>query len=146
MLLPTYISGTIQSKAYRLLRQRVYDVLRNYDMTPTYWAMLGIILQARDGIRQVEIANELCVKAPLVTAMAHELENKALVQSVVNQFDGRAKLLAVTPDGKKFMKTVETELNGMISGLLNGLTEQDMMTYQKVLTTIIANDEELRQQ
>jgi len=146
MTLPTYISGTTQSKAYRLLRQRVYEVLKNYDMTPTYWSMLGIILQARNGIRQVEIANDLSVKAPLVTAMARELEKRGLVQSVVNQFDARAKLLAVTPNGKKFMKTVETELDDMLKHLLKGLTEQDMMTYQKVLQTIISNDEEIQQQ
>lgn len=140
MNLPTYITGTVQSQAYRLLREHVYGILAQYDLTPTYWAMLGIILEARDGVRQVEIANTMHVKAPLITAMTHQMQNRDIVQSVQNQFDARAKLLAITPNGRKFMKTVENELNQELAKLLVGLTEADLIAYHKVLTTIIAND------
>ena len=143
MSLPTYLTGTVQTQAYRVLREHVYAVLNNYDLTPTYWSMLGVIHEARDGIRQVEIARLLHVKAPLITAMAKQLETRELVQSVQNQFDARAKLLALTPQGRKFMKQIEHELNERLGTLLQGLTEQDMQTYHHVLTTIIANDETL---
>jgi len=143
MNLPTYITGTVQSKGYRLLRQHVYEVLCEFDLTPTYWAMLGIILQARDGVRQVEIAQALHVKAPLITAMARKLEERDIIHSVQNQFDARAKLLAVTSDGKKFIKTVETALHKSLDQLLEGLTENDLVVYHKVLQTIITNAETL---
>jgi DNA-binding MarR family transcriptional regulator len=146
MNLPTYITGTTQTKAYRLLREHVYSVLDQYELTPTHWSMLGIIMQARDGVRQVEIAHALHVKPPLVTAMVRQLQDRGIVQSVQNQFDARAKLLAVTADGKKFMKTVETDLNKTLARLLVGLTENDLITYHKVLTTIIVNDAALRKQ
>lgn len=146
MDLPTYIIGTDQTKAYRLLREHVYSVLTQYDLSPSYWSMLGIIIQARDGVRQAEIARSMRVKAPLITTMARQLQSKGIVQSVQNQFDARAKLLALTPNGKKFMKIVETELHADLSKLLVGLTENDLMTYHKVLTTIIANDELLKSQ
>ena len=146
MNLPSYITGTVQTTAYRLLRERVYNVLDQYDLTPTYWSMLGIITQAIDGVRQVEIAKTMHVKAPLITNMAHELQNRGLIQIVQNQFDARAKLLALTTEGKKFMKIVETELNSQLAQLLNGLTETDLATYNKVLETIIENDSKLRQQ
>lgn len=146
MRLPTYITGTIQSKAHRLLREHVYGVLTEYELTPTYWSMLGIIAEAKDGVRQVEIAQTLHVKAPLVTNMARQLLDKGLIQSVQNQFDARAKLLALTPAGKKFMKIVEATLYQHLTLLLSGLTENDLIAYHKVLTTIIANDTALRKQ
>ncbi len=146
MNLPTYISGTVQARSYRLLREHVYAVLTQYDLTPTYWSMLGIIMEARDGVRQVEIANTLRVKAPLITAMAKQLQDKDIIQSVQNQFDARAKLLAITPNGRKFMKIVETELNKELEKLLVGLSENDLITYNKVLTTIIANASKLQKQ
>jgi MarR family transcriptional regulator for hemolysin len=146
MRLPTYITGNIQSRAYRLLREHVYSVLSEFDLTPTYWAMIGIIAEARDGVRQVEIAHNLHVKAPLVTNMARQLQDKGLVQSVQNQFDARAKLLALTPTGKKYLKTVETALHEHLNQLLNGLTENDLIAYHKVLTTIISNDTAIRKQ
>ncbi len=141
MNLPTYITGTVQTKAYRLLRERVYEVLEQYELTPTYWSMLGIITQARDGVRQAEIARQLHVKAPLVTTMAQDLQKRGIIQSVQNQFDARAKLLAMTPEGKKYLKTVEATLSTTLKRLLYGLTEKELTTYHKVLTTIITNAE-----
>jgi MarR family transcriptional regulator for hemolysin len=140
MNLPTYITGTMQTQAYRLLREHVYAVLAQYELTPTYWSMLGIILEARDGVRQVEIAKAMNVKAPLITAMSKQMESRNILQSVQNQFDARAKLLAITPEGRKLMKQVETELHQALGKLLTGLTEADLITYHKVLTTIVAND------
>lgn len=138
---PTYITGTVQALAYRILRSHVAGVLEAYDLTPTHWAMLGVIVEARDGVRQAEIAKALHVKPPLITNMAKLLEDKGVMQSVTNQFDARAKLLALTPAGKKFVKTVETDLNDHLQQLLQGVTAADMEIYHKVLVTIIANDE-----
>lgn len=146
MDLPTYVSGTTQTKAYRLLRGHIYDTLSQYGLTPTYWSMLGLIIEARDGVRQVEIARDLHVKAPLVTAMTRQLEERGIVQSFQNQFDARAKLLAITPAGKKFVKMVEGELHKRLDLLLAGLTESDLLAYQKVLMTIIENDKSLKKQ
>lgn len=145
MNLPTYITGTIQTKAYRLLREHTYASLGKYDLTPTYWSMLGIITQAQDGVRQVEIAHELHVKAPLITTMAQSLLERGIIKSVQNQFDARAKLLALTPSGKRFVKTVEATLHDDLTQLLAGLTENEMSIYHKVLSTIIANDKALNQ-
>ena len=144
MSIPTYSISVLQSQAFRILRGQVYEVLDNYQLTPTYCSMLGAIHEARDGIRQVEIAEQLRVKAPLITVMARELEKKGLIQIVPNQFDARAKLLALTPGGKKLVKSVETELQTELRQLLNGATEADMATYQKVLSIIVTNHEQTR--
>lgn len=146
MNLPTYITGTVQTKAYSLLREHVYSILTQYELTPTYWSMLGIIMQARDGVRQAEIAEAMRVKAPLITVMARQMEERGIVQSVQNQFDARAKLLAITPEGKKIIKTVEAALHQTLDQLLSGLTEKDLIAYHKVLTTIIANDAAIKKQ
>ena len=140
MNLPTYMTSTVQAQAYRLLREHVYAVLTQYDLTPSYWSMLGVILESRDGVRQVEIARAMHVKAPLITAMTKQMEDRNIVQSVQNQFDARAKLLAITPSGRKFMKQVEIDLNARLKLLLVGLNEADLQAYQKVLTTIVANN------
>ncbi len=146
MNLPTYITGSVQSQAYRLLREHVYAVLAKYDLTPTYWSMLGIIMEARDGVRQVEIANAMRVKAPLITAMSKQMQDRGIIQSVQNQFDARAKLLAITPSGRKYIKMIDIELNDALKKLLVGLNENDLTTYHKVLTTIISNNAKLEKQ
>jgi DNA-binding MarR family transcriptional regulator len=145
MNIPTYITGSTQTKAYRLLREHVRAVLSEYDLTPTHWSMLGIVMQSKSGVRQVDIATNLHVKAPLVTTMAQSLEERGIIQSVQNQFDARAKLLALTPRGKKFMKNVDDALHEVLKKLLKGITEGELEVYNKVLTTVIANDAALKQ-
>jgi DNA-binding MarR family transcriptional regulator len=140
MKLPTYITGTVQTRAYAILREVVYGELSKYDLTPSLWSMLGIILEARDGVRQAEVARLMNVKAPLITVMVRQMEKRGLIQTVQNQFDARAKLLSVTVQGKKLIKTVETELHDELDSLLTGLSENDLITYHRVLTTIIINN------
>lgn len=141
---PTYLAGTIQAQAYRILRNYVYTVLERYELTPTYWSILGMIVEARDGVRVSDIAHGLHIKAPQVTMVTHELADRDLIKSVPHQFDGRAKLLAITPGGKRFVKTVDTSLTTTLSKLLHGLSIDDLTIYNKVLTTIISNAETLR--
>jgi DNA-binding MarR family transcriptional regulator len=71
--------------------------------------------------------------------MVREMEEQGYIQTVKNQFDARAKLLSITTEGKKGIKAIEAELYGELSGLLTGLTEEDLITYHKVLKTIISN-------
>lgn len=139
MNLHTYVNGTIQARSYRLLRQQVAGVLDVYNLNTTYWAMLGIIYEAKDGIRQTDVAEALQVKPPMVTVMARELVKQGYIISVTNQFDARAKLLKTSAIGNKFVKQVETHMSKMLDTVLQGLTEADMAVYHKVLKTIIAN-------
>lgn len=106
--------------------------------------MLGIILEAKDGIRQADVAKAMSVKPPLITVLVKHLQKVGLIQVAINQFDTRAKLLGVTVDGKKFIKSVEADLNSELGKLLTGLTESDLQTYHKVLTTIITNHDMLQ--
>jgi DNA-binding MarR family transcriptional regulator len=140
MNLPTYLIGTIQTRAYVILRANVFNVLNSNDITSTHWTMLSIILEAKDGIRQADIAKKMNVKPPLITVLVRQMEKRGLLQIVANQFDARAKLLSVTSEGKKFTKSVEIELHKVVDKLLVGLTENYLITYQKVLNAIIVND------
>lgn len=139
--MPTYLTGSIQAKAYRILRSDVYDVLSDYKLTPTLWSVLGMIFEAKDGMKAADLASDLRIKAPQITVITQELLDRGYIHSVPHQFDGRAKLLAITPLGKRFIKTIETKLTAALETLLKGLTAEDLNVYNKVLTTIIANEE-----
>lgn len=140
MSLPTYITGPLQTRAYGALRENVFRVLSKYDINPSQWFMIGFIIEAKDGIRQVDVAKQMGVKPPLITVMVKELEKRKLITTIQSQFDSRTKLIGITPEGKKLVKGVESELHDHLLKLLSGLTESDMIIYHKVLSTIVAND------
>jgi MarR family transcriptional regulator, transcriptional regulator for hemolysin len=139
MNLPSYISGSIFIKANRILRNEVYACLDVYSLTATAWSLLGIVSSEHDGIRLTSVAKRLGVKAPLITMMADDLIERDLVKRIPHHTDGRAKLLVITPAGKRFVTKLEAELSKMLIKLLDGVSEQDLAGYQKVLETIITN-------
>lgn len=144
MQTPTYITGTIQTTAYRILRDHVRATLSKRQLTPTSWSLLGIIAQANNGVRQIEITQALHMKPPQVTLIVRRLEKDGYIRRAQNQFDARAKLLVLTPKGKRFLRSMETQLTNTLGVLLDGLSEHDLLAYQKVLKTIIANHDLLQ--
>lgn len=139
MSVPTYLSGAIFMKAQKALRHTVTTTLRRHELTTTSWTMIGLIASSKNGIRLVEIAESLLVKAPLITNIAHEFISRGLISRVQHHEDARAKLLHITPKGVEFVYSVNQEVERELGKLLVNLTENDLETYKRVLETIIAN-------
>lgn len=135
----TYRWATIQMQAYTILRAAVYDVLSKYDITPTHWSLLDVVVSAPEGIRQSIIAKEMLIKAPLVTVLVRDLERLNFIQSAANPFDTRAKAISTTPYGRKNIKQIDQELTVTLKEFLKDVTEEDMHHYQKVLKAIISH-------
>jgi DNA-binding MarR family transcriptional regulator len=139
MNLPTYMGGVLFTKAHKLVRIRVYEVLEKYDLNPTYWSILGATMQASEGIRLTTVATQLGIKPPMVTTEATELIKRGLIRRIAHHSDGRAKLLVITPKGSKLANTVEAELNTEVGRLLSGLSREEIAVFQKTLQVIIDN-------
>lgn len=139
MTAPTYMSGLLFTKAHRLVRERIYALLEMYDLTPPLWSLFSMIQRSEEGIRSSNLAKELGVKPPMITMMADTLIEQGLIRRLPHHTDGRVKLLTTTSKGKKLSKEIENKLSGEIGYLMSGLTTQEVLTFQKVLTTIITN-------
>lgn len=135
----TNIIGSTQTRAYAVLREHVKSVLEEFDLTPTSWSMIGIVSDARDGIRPAEVARVMNVKAPLITLLTRDIEARGIIQISSNQVDARAKLLSITSKGKKIVRSINSKLNVVLEPLLEGLEDKDIQSYYKVLTTIVEN-------
>jgi MarR family transcriptional regulator for hemolysin len=139
MNLATYMSGVLFTKAHKIVRIKSYEVLRKYDLNPTYWSILSVTTQSPEGIRLANVASMLGVKAPVITTESSALIERNLIRRIPHHSDHRAKLLVITQKGKKLTQIIENELNHEVGGLLDGLTTEEMMAFQKTLQTIINN-------
>lgn len=137
--LPTYLTGTIFTKAYRVIRTHVGVCLDQYGLTPTAWSLLGLILQERDGISLADSAAQLGVKASLISVLSQNLVDRQLVERIPHQTDKRTKLLVLTSQGERFVSSVERQLQRELSYLLRGVLPNDLAAYKRVLETIIQN-------
>lgn len=129
------------TKAHRLVRGRIYDLLEVYSLNPTLWSLLSIVSQAVDGVRSSVVADKIGVQPPMVTMLADELIQQGLLRRVSHHTDGRVRMLVVSAKGKKLVTELESKLGNEISRLTHGLSDQEIRTFQKILTTIISNAE-----
>lgn len=139
MNIPTYLSGALFMKAYRLLRFNVTTCLNNFNINPTSWVLLGIIRETKDGIRLAEVAHIMNVKAPLVTTLVQDLIAKDLIELLPHHTDKRVKLLLLTPSGKVFIKKVEAALEKSLRDILAGTTDTELAAFETVLEAIVRN-------
>jgi DNA-binding MarR family transcriptional regulator len=139
MDLSSYERGLLFSQAHTAVRQRIYDVLENYELTPSTWAVLGIANRSPEGVRLANVARQMNVKAPLITMLTNDMIEKNLIKRVPHHFDGRAKLLIPTLKGKQLASVIEDLLNKEIESLMQGVSEQDSEAFQKALQTILDN-------
>ena len=133
------MSGLLFTKAHRLVRERIYTLLEQYELTPTLWSLFSMIQNSDEGIRSSNVAKELGVQPPMITMMADTLIEQGLILRLPHHTDGRVKLLTTTTKGKKTAKEIENKLSGEIGYLMSGLTTPEILVFQKVLTTIITN-------
>jgi len=134
-----YREGALQVKAYRLLQAQVYGFLEDFGLNPTQWFVLGYLQEHKKGVRLTEIATLLSVETPLITMMADKLEEQGLVKRTTHPTDGRAKLLIITPKGSALLPKIEQRVRAGLDRVLYGVTDSELLTYQKVLKTIISN-------
>lgn len=134
----TYKSGLLQSKAYRIMRGHLAKILSVYDLSIPEWTILGQVFE-QDGIRLAEISNILSVEAPLITTLSDQLEKKGLVARADDPQDRRAKLLKLTEKGRELVPKIEMDANAKIKALLTGISDADLLVYNRVLEFIVQN-------
>jgi DNA-binding MarR family transcriptional regulator len=136
----TYLSGTLQVKAYRVLQDYVSKEIKKFGINTTQWFILGQISQVKT-IRPADIAGMLKVEAPLITSLADDLVNKGLVNKKLDSKDKRVRLLGLTKKGTQLVPKIESNLQTSLGTLLAGLSADELKIYHKVLGTIVSNDQ-----
>jgi DNA-binding MarR family transcriptional regulator len=138
--LPTYKSGLLWAKTYRILRLKVSETLQKYQLTMTEWALLGKLFESKEnGVHLADIAAALGVEPPLVTTMVSQLEKKGLLGRKEDIRDRRAKYIYLTDQGKELVPQVEETMQTTIGELMKGLSEEEVTTFLRVLSVIAKN-------
>lgn len=133
----TYGVGLLQNKAYRILKDRLADVLRPFSISPSEWGLLGLLFEAKEALHSQQIAHDLDVEAPLVTRMIHKLEESGHVQKEADAKDRRAVCISLTGKGKKFVATTEERIFDHMNALFSDAKRDDIFGYVRTLETIV---------
>ncbi|AGK52420.1 transcriptional regulator, marr family protein [Bacillus sp. 1NLA3E] len=72
-----------------------------------------------------EISRILQVKAPTVTQLVNELENRGQVERITRSSDRRSVWIKITEEGEKVIEKAEEEIRSTYSGLIDYLGEEE---------------------
>ena len=133
----TYGVGLLQNKAFRILKDRLGDVLKPFGITPSEWGLLGLLFEAEKSMHARQIALDLDVEAPLITRMIHSLEKKGLLTKEDDKNDRRAQNIFLTKKGKMFVQTTEKRIFDHMNLFFSHATTDDVFGYVRTLETIV---------
>jgi MarR family transcriptional regulator for hemolysin len=136
MLMPSYTSGLLQARAYRLLRSYVNKTLSEFHLTMAEWALVGQLYDQRAGLRFADLATILEVEPPLVTKLVDGLETRKIVTRQEHPDDRRAKVICLTEAGVALVEKVEKIVTQAMRELLRNVSVDDLRIYLKVLAQI----------
>lgn len=130
--LPTYRAGLWQSKAYRVLKHYLTEVLSEHDLSMQEWAVMGHLYDAKE-MRHSAVSKLLGVESPLATTMVNRLASVGYVKRHPDPTDSRAKLVRLTPKGMKTVIEVERILRKDMKRFMSDIPAPDLAVYVRVL-------------
>ena len=143
-MLTTYNTGLVQTKAYRALKNRTDFLLKDHNISTVSWAFLGSLYEHTLGMRSTELAEVLGVEPPFVTQIYQSLHKQGFVEMKIVPEDRRAKLIILTVMGRKFVEVTEKYLRKEMRVLLKDLSIKEILTYIKVISKIVENEQKIR--
>jgi len=132
----TYHIGLLQSKAYRVVKQRTNIALANEKIGSLEWAFLGVLYENRQGAKLVDLADTIGVEAPFVTELGAKLLKRGFISCEKNKDDARSKRIVLTKFGIDFVDRVENMLRGECMSWLDGLSVKELVFYITVTEKI----------
>lgn len=136
--LNAYSTGLLQGKAYSRLHVRLTQALLPFHISIPEWKLLGQ-LHEHGNIKLTILANRLSYDPPMVTKLVNQLEKKRLVTRELDEIDERVKIITITSEGNQLILDAEPEVRNVMYVLLQGISQEELITYLKVLTTIVNN-------
>jgi DNA-binding MarR family transcriptional regulator len=105
------------------------------------WGYSVLVALDRSAIRtQAALAEAIGADKTRIIAILDELQDKALIERVADPEDRRARLLAITKEGRRLKDAVQTEIQRGEERWLGTLSGPDRATFLRVLQELSGLD------
>lgn len=132
------ITMTQVSRSYKAACDKI---AAQYGLTQAVAWPIVAISRMGEGVRPGVIADAVGIEPSSVVRLIDLLDGSGLIERREDANDRRAKLIFLTPEGRKKVKEIETALIPLRRQLLQGLTEKELDTCMRVFKTLGASIE-----
>ncbi len=115
-------------RAYEYLQQRVGDLLKDFQLTPTQYNMLRILRGAgRDGVTCSQACERMISPDPDITRLLDRMEARKLISRERSTQDRRVVITCITPEGLELANQIDKPLTAVLKKYL-GRAGKDRLT------------------
>jgi len=115
----------------------------NLHLSFEQFIILKIALQHNGTVVQQDIASMMGKDKSVVMRMVDCLEKEGLIKRVVDANDRRRNMLEVTTTGLEMLSQFDEVEMALSEEIMEGLTEQEIETFYKVIDRIVQNGEKM---
>lgn len=138
----SYKIGLLQTKAFRILKHQTNNALKPFGINATDWAVLGLLLEAPDGLQLKMLADELGVKQPYMTRSITGLKQLGFVTTEASSKDNRATDARITKKGVVFVNTTEVVIVKKIKPFFSEVSARNLLGYLQTLIAVASKDDQ----
>lgn len=135
--------GLRLAESARRWRQLLDERLRDSGLSQARWLALLHLRRMGDGIAQIALAQSIGIEGASLVRILDDLESRRLVERRTDPQDRRAKQLSLTAEGLLALNEVDAIARALRQEMLAGLDQQQIIQFQDVLDSILANAEQL---
>ena len=130
----SYQASILHARAYRNLKQHKNAILKRHGLSMMQWMVLGLINDAKGGVRISDIAEQLDTTQAFATTTVNILEARDFVTRTADEKDKRAKFVKIKPDHRRLVNEIELDVRQKLrESLYAGVTRDELAAFMKVL-------------
>jgi DNA-binding MarR family transcriptional regulator len=126
-------SGFINLSALIKLVENIKGNMKEGETLGTKQIDTLLVIFENKNISITEIANEMNVSPPSVSALTEKLINKGLIKRTYNQLDRRVVTVNLTESGELLASSLQKKQEKIISNLQDFLTKEDIHNFNCLL-------------
>jgi DNA-binding MarR family transcriptional regulator len=127
-------------RTFGLLEKVMHPYFARFGISGSQWGVLRNLYRAEEeglsGLRLIDLGERLLIRPPSVTGVVDRLERAALVLRGGSLTDLRAKLVQLTPVGRRLVERVLADHSAQLEIVLGGLTETERSDLQRLLARL----------
>lgn len=117
-------SMVVMRKAFRTIDSKVSESFKEFDITPTQFAVLDV-LYAKGSMKIGELINSVLATSGNMTVVIKNMEKKGLVERLCCPNDKRAFLVSLTPEGEKVIEAALPKHIALVEDTFSVLSEKE---------------------
>jgi DNA-binding MarR family transcriptional regulator len=123
-----------------VLQRVMQPYFARFGISGSQWGVLRNLVRAEEdgvpGLRLTDLSERLVIRPPSVTGVVDRLERAGLVARAGSTTDLRAKLVSLTPEGRRLVERIRTVHGAHVQAVMGGLSLAEQAELERLLAKL----------